>query len=94
MLLSDIVPWMAIGVGASLAAMMWPAHRHRGGIVMSLAVGIGGALLVALVACVSHIVRDPASARGYIAAATGATVALFSMHMVVERRVRVRARHP
>jgi hypothetical protein len=92
MLFADVATWAAIGLGASLAAMMWPARRGMGGIPMTLTVGIGGSVAVGLVAWWFHVVSNPESARAYMVVAAGATACLFAMHILVERHARTRAR--
>jgi uncharacterized membrane protein YeaQ/YmgE (transglycosylase-associated protein family) len=92
MLFADVATWAAIGLAASMAAMMWPARRGLGGIPMTLTVGIGGSIVVGLLAWWFHVVPDPKSARAYMVAAVGATLCLFAMHILIERHARVRAR--
>jgi len=92
MVFSDVATWAALGLAASLAGMMWPTRQGWGGVPLTLAVGIGGSVVVGLLAWSFHVVPDPESARAYMTAAIGGMASLFAMHVLVERNARVRAR--
>ncbi len=55
--------WFAIGLAASLGAMIWAFRRGVLGVVLNFVVGIGGALLggaIAHAAHPEHVLRGPA----------------------------------
>jgi uncharacterized membrane protein YeaQ/YmgE (transglycosylase-associated protein family) len=85
---TSVLAWVAIGVAASLASMIWPFRRGIVGVVVNLAVGVMGAVFVALL---SYLVlphsSDPLTTARLLFAAIGAIAALGIAHAVVLRQV-------
>lgn len=77
----DFFAWIAIGLGASLAAMIWPAPRGVKGVALNMGAGILGAIVFGLI---GHAVLSSQDASAsYLFAAVGALLALALAHMVL-----------
>jgi hypothetical protein len=72
--------WLAIGLGASLAAMILPFQRGAGGVAMNMISGVGGALLAPLLTYRVIPAREPDTPLRLAFAAFGALAALGLVH--------------
>lgn len=88
----DVLAWMAIGAGASLAGMIWPFRRGMVGVVVNLLAGIAGAIALGLVSHVLLPSTGGARPLRLLFAALGATVALLVAHAAWNWHVRDRRR--
>jgi hypothetical protein len=67
-----ILGYVAIGVGAALAAMTWPFRRGTVGVVINIITGVAGAVVVAAI-----VYRYfPVLGRTALAFATGGAIAV------------------
>lgn len=79
------ITWILIGAfGGGIAKLLMPG-RDPGGCIVTILLGIAGALLAGFVGQVVGWYR-PGQAGGYIAAVLGAFVILFVYRLVMRRR--------
>ena len=76
-----ILAWIGIGFGAGIAAMIWPMRRGVVGIVINGAIGIVGAVSLALLGYFLHLYGQLASAQSFFSAGLGAILALTIAHV-------------
>lgn len=76
----DFYAWIAIGLGASLAAMIWPAPRGPKGVALNIVAGIVGAIVLGAIGHALLSSRD--ASASYLFAAVGALLALALAHML------------
>jgi uncharacterized membrane protein YeaQ/YmgE (transglycosylase-associated protein family) len=83
----DVLAWIAIGVAASLAGMIWPFRRGAVGVMVNIAIGAIGAVALASLsdAFLSAEHRGPLR---LLFAALGSVGALLIAHGAWELRVR------
>jgi hypothetical protein len=83
----DVLGWIAIGVAASLAGMIWPFRRGTVGVLLNVGVAVFGAVAVALA---SYAFLPPVheGPLRLLCAAVGAIGALLLAHALWNRRVR------
>jgi uncharacterized membrane protein YeaQ/YmgE (transglycosylase-associated protein family) len=92
MILADSVfGWIAIGVAASLAGMIWPFQRGAVGVVLNFVIGVGGSVAAALLSFLVLPGAHDAPAR-LAFAAVGALAALGAAHALWTRRANARRR--
>jgi uncharacterized membrane protein YeaQ/YmgE (transglycosylase-associated protein family) len=78
--------WVGIGLGASIAGMIWPFRRGAAGVVLNAAIGIGGAILAALIGGLLRVYAWNSS-TSFLFAAVGAITALVIAHVVYAKSV-------
>ncbi|MGD0675414.1 MAG: hypothetical protein ABSC94_08350 [Polyangiaceae bacterium] len=79
--------WVAIGIAAALAGMIWPFRRGAIGVVVNLLAGVAGALVVAaLGGLVLPQTREHDNPARLFFAALGALAALGITHAACLRR--------
>jgi uncharacterized membrane protein YeaQ/YmgE (transglycosylase-associated protein family) len=90
-----VLGWVAIGMAASLAGMIWPFRRGAIGVIANLLVGETGALVAGLV-CYTLLPRDGQehAYASLLYAAIGAFAALGIAHVVHAGRARRVTQHP
>jgi uncharacterized membrane protein YeaQ/YmgE (transglycosylase-associated protein family) len=88
----NVIAWMAIGVAASLAGMIWPFRRGVIGVIVNVVVGAAGAALVGLLSYAVLPGRQHDSPARLSFAALGAIASLGLMHAVWLRRALRRRR--
>jgi uncharacterized membrane protein YeaQ/YmgE (transglycosylase-associated protein family) len=77
----NLFAWIAIGLGASLAAMIWPAPRGAKGVALNVGAGILGAVVFGWIGHAILSARDRSAS--YLFAAVGALLALAMAHMII-----------
>ncbi len=82
--LDSMFGWIAIGVAASLAGMLWPFQRGTLGVLANFALGVGGAIAAALLSFLL-LPGDHHTPGRLASAAVGALVALGIAHAVWQR---------
>jgi uncharacterized membrane protein YeaQ/YmgE (transglycosylase-associated protein family) len=82
--------WVGIGLGASIAGMIWPFRRGAAGVVLNAFIGIGGAIVGAVIGGVLRVYAWNNS-TSFLFAAVGAIGALIIAHVIYARSV---AHHP
>jgi uncharacterized membrane protein YeaQ/YmgE (transglycosylase-associated protein family) len=83
---------IAIGVAASLAAMIWPFRRGASGIALNIVTGVLGATGAALISYA--VAPSPAMPEHLFFAAVGAIAALGMVHALWARRAHERRPRP
>jgi hypothetical protein len=90
--------WIAIGIGASLAAMIWPFRRGALGIAVNLVAGMGGAVGAGMLSyAILPWARHQDTPVRLFFAALGALGALVAVHVAYRRHIApaaARARGP
>jgi uncharacterized membrane protein YeaQ/YmgE (transglycosylase-associated protein family) len=82
MIETSIFGWMAIGVAASLAAMIWPFRRGFLGVFVNLVVGPVGAVTLAFLSLLFWPAGSPHQGPVHLFfAAAGALAALGLVHL-------------
>lgn len=83
--MTDIIGWIVLGaVAGALGKFIMPG-RDPGGCIVTILLGIAGALLSGFVGRALGW-YDPGEAAGWIAATIGAVIILFIYRMVIGRR--------
>jgi uncharacterized membrane protein YeaQ/YmgE (transglycosylase-associated protein family) len=79
----SVFGWMAIGVAASLAAMMWPFRRGYLGVIVNLVVGPLGAVALGFLSLLFWPAGRPHQGPVHLFfAAAGALAGLGLMHVI------------
>ncbi len=81
-----ILEWLLIGLVAGMVAKLLVPGRDPGGIVVTILIGIAGALLAGFAARASG--DDLAGWRSYAAAIAGSVVLLLLYRIILSRRTR------
>lgn len=86
MTFDEVLSWVAIGLAASLAGMIWPFRRGTAGVIANMAVGVLGAIGAALASLLVTPSNGSTPARLFFAA-LGALAALGIAHAAWARHV-------
>ena len=78
--------WIIIGLLAGGIAKLLMPGRDPGGCIITILLGIGGAMLAGALGRVLGIYRDPGDGASWIAAIIGAVLILFIYRLVLKRR--------
>ena len=85
---NGILQWLLIGLVAGVLGKLIMPGRDPGGIIVTILIGIAGALLAFYVSPMLGLDVADASWRSYLAATVGAVVLLALYRLVMTRRVR------
>ena len=80
-----LVSWIAIGLGASIAAWMWPFRRGVSGLVINALAAVAGAVALGLLGRLLGFDAPGVGTRSLIFSALGAVGALVLVHLVWAR---------
>lgn len=83
--MGDIIGWIVLGGVAGVLGKLIMPGRDPGGCVVTILLGIAGALLAGFVGRTLGL-YDAGEAAGWIAATLGAVIILFIYRLVVQRR--------
>jgi uncharacterized membrane protein YeaQ/YmgE (transglycosylase-associated protein family) len=75
-----VLGWVAIGIAASLAAMIWPFRRGAAGVVWNVFLGVSGSLVGAIGSYLVTAKAGPDAPERLCFAAVGAIAALVLAH--------------
>lgn len=81
----SLLGWILIGLVAGVLGKLLTPGRDPGGCIVTILLGIAGALLAGLVGQALHFYR-PGQQAGWIAATLGAIAILLLYRLVVRRR--------
>jgi len=77
-----LLSWIAIGLGASIAAWTWPFRRGVSGLVLNAVAAVAGAVGLGLLGHLFGLDAGHAATRSLIFAALGAVGALLLAHLL------------
>lgn len=83
--MSDIIGWIVLGAVAGVLGKLLMPGRDPGGCIVTILLGIAGALLAGFVGRATGLYSTGQPA-GWIAATLGAVVILFIYRLVLRRR--------
>lgn len=83
----SILGWLAIGLVAGVLAKLLSRGRDPGGLLVTILIGIAGALLAGFVGRAAGLRMDDGW-TGYVAATIGAIILLLLYRMTMARRLR------
>lgn len=83
--MTDIIGWIVLGAVAGVLGKLIMPGRDPGGCVVTILLGIAGALLSGFIGR-SVGLYDPGEAAGWIAATLGAVIILFIYRLIARRR--------
>lgn len=78
--------WIIIGFLAGGIAKLLMPGRDPGGCIITILLGIGGAMLAGFLGRALGWYRDPADGAGFLAAIVGAVLILFLYRLFLKRR--------
>lgn len=83
--MDDIIGWIVLGGVAGVLGKLLMPGRDPGGCIITILLGIGGALLSGFVGRATGL-YGPGQPAGWIAATLGAVVILFIYRLIARRR--------
>jgi uncharacterized membrane protein YeaQ/YmgE (transglycosylase-associated protein family) len=78
--------WIVIGLLAGGIAKLLMPGKDPGGCIVTILLGIGGALVAGFLGRALGWYRDPAAGAGFLAAIVGAVLILFIYRLTLRRR--------
>lgn len=78
--------WIVIGFLAGGIAKLLMPGRDPGGCIITILLGIGGAMLAGTLGRLVGWYREPTDGAGFVAAIVGAVLILFIYRLVLKRR--------